>query len=118
MKNLILRIFIFLFVSVMLHGCAHHKQDITVCRHLAVYTAILHQSENPEDEVELCLGYNETKEEFHVQAKYRRPGGEWTFLKQPAQFINQDGLQDDFDIKQTVSIEYWLRDHLRVLDKK
>lgn len=117
MKNILIKILFTVFILIILQGCAHHKQDITVCRHLAVYTAILHQSENPQDEVALCLGYNETKKEFHVQSKYRKPGGEWVFLKQPPQFTNWDGVQDDFKIKQSVTIEYWLRNHLRVLDK-
>ena len=71
-------------------ACAHH--DVSVCRHNAVFAAILHQAENQEDEVLLCLGWNEYRREWHAQAKYRKQGGGWIFLKNSPLLIRSGSL--------------------------
>ena len=106
-------------ISLLLCCCACAHQDVSVCRHNAVFAAILHQSENTRDEVKICLGWNKLRREWHAQAKYRRPGKEWVFLAQPRQFTNWESRQEDFDIKQTFTIREWLSDYLKVIrDKK
>lgn len=92
-------------------ACAHH--DVSVCRHNAVFAAILHQAENQEDEVLLCLGWNEYRREWHAQAKYRKQGGGWIFLKNSPQFTKWESSQNNFEIKQEFTIRKWL-DYLKI----
>lgn len=103
-----------ILIFLTLTGCV--GLDRTVCRHTAINAAILHKSENPKDEVLLCLGKVEGAKDWHVQAKYRKPGGKWVFLKPPPRFTNFNSEQEDFEIVETVSIERWLRECLEVIE--
>ena len=104
----------------MLSCYACINPDVSVCRHNAAFSAILHQAENPTDEVEICLGWNKLRREWHAQARYRKCRMcRWVFLENAPQFTNWESSQDDFDIKQTFTIQEWLSNYLKAIrDKK
>ena len=114
-KSLFVKVCVSILVLLALTACAY--RNVSVCRHSAVNVAILHKAEHPQDKVRICLGWT-TSKKWHAQAKFKPPGGDWVFLKQyPAHIISESSEQDNFEIKEVFTIEKWLKNYLKVLDK-